>query len=80
VGPLQALEQGVLGAINTPTELALGRPLIGHGTDGTTNAQGATEFDAASIPADFSLPALTRCQALSRVATSRAAAPLTCPG
>jgi hypothetical protein len=39
-GPLQTLEENVLGVINAPTELALGRPLIGNGTNGTTNAQG----------------------------------------
>ncbi|MGB9302800.1 MAG: PE family protein, partial [Mycobacterium sp.] len=32
--PLQALEQDVLGVINAPTELLLGRPLIGDGTNG----------------------------------------------
>ncbi|WP_191495992.1 PE family protein, partial [Mycobacterium simulans] len=34
VSPLQALEQAVLGAINAPTQLLLGRPLIGDGTNG----------------------------------------------
>jgi hypothetical protein len=38
--PLQALEANVLAVINTPTELTLGRPLIGNGTDGITTAQG----------------------------------------
>jgi PE family len=33
--PLQTLEQDVLGAINAPTEAALGRPLIGNGENGT---------------------------------------------
>ncbi|WP_082975462.1 PecA family PE domain-processing aspartic protease [Mycobacterium sp. 1245805.9] len=37
---LQTLEQDVLTAINTPTELTLGRPLIGNGVDGTTSDQG----------------------------------------
>ncbi len=32
--PLQALEQGVLGVINAPTNLLLGRPLIGDGSNG----------------------------------------------
>lgn len=36
----QPLRQALLGAVNTPTELLLGRPLIGNGADGTTNAQG----------------------------------------
>ncbi|WP_131806177.1 PE family protein, partial [Mycobacterium alsense] len=31
--PLQALGQDVLGAINTPTQLLLGRPLIGNGAN-----------------------------------------------
>lgn len=33
--PSQTLEQGLLGVINGPTQLLLGRPLIGNGTDGT---------------------------------------------
>jgi PE family len=33
--PSQALVQDVLGVINAPTELVLGRPLIGNGADGT---------------------------------------------
>src|ERR1700739_963607 len=33
--PLQTLELDVLGVINTPTQLLLGRPLIGNGTNGT---------------------------------------------
>ncbi|ORV91545.1 hypothetical protein AWC11_10290 [Mycobacterium interjectum] len=33
--PLQILSQDVLGAINLPTELLVGRPLIGNGADGT---------------------------------------------
>ncbi|OPE44878.1 hypothetical protein BV508_30945, partial [Mycobacterium intermedium] len=32
--PLQVVEQTVLNAINTPTQLLLGRPLIGNGADG----------------------------------------------
>jgi hypothetical protein len=32
--PWQMLQQDVLGAINTPTELLLGRPLIGNGANG----------------------------------------------
>jgi len=32
--PLQTLGQDVLGVINTPTQLALGRPLIGNGSTG----------------------------------------------
>ncbi len=35
VSPLQTLEQDVLGVINTPTEVLLGRPLIGNGPNGT---------------------------------------------
>ncbi|MGA7055526.1 MAG: PE family protein, partial [Mycobacterium sp.] len=31
--PLQTLEQDVLGAVNAPTELVFGRPLIGNGTN-----------------------------------------------
>jgi hypothetical protein len=31
---LQTLEQNLLGAFNTPTQLLLGRPLIGNGGDG----------------------------------------------
>lgn len=31
---LQTLEQDVLGAINTPTEVLFGRPLVGNGADG----------------------------------------------
>ncbi len=34
--PLQALEQQVLGAINAPTQLWLGRPLIGDGVHGAS--------------------------------------------
>ncbi|WP_415624017.1 PE family protein, partial [Mycobacterium intermedium] len=33
--PLQALVDAVLGVINAPTNLLLGRPLIGDGTNGT---------------------------------------------
>ncbi len=39
--PLQTLEQDGLGMINAPTNTLTGHPLIGHGADGTTNAQGA---------------------------------------
>ncbi|BCI85471.1 hypothetical protein NIIDMKKI_06770 [Mycobacterium kansasii] len=35
VSPLQALEEGLLGVINAPTNLLLSRPLIGNGTNGT---------------------------------------------
>ncbi|ORW44053.1 hypothetical protein AWB90_16080 [Mycobacterium paraense] len=38
--PLQALEDGALGVINAPTELLLGRPLIGNGVNGITDAAG----------------------------------------
>jgi hypothetical protein len=38
--PLQTLQDDVLGVINAPTNLVLRRPLIGDGTNGTTNAQG----------------------------------------
>jgi hypothetical protein len=38
--PLQTLEQEVLAAINAPTNTLLGRPLIGNGIEGTTNAEG----------------------------------------
>ena len=34
--PLQALEHGVLGVVNAPTQLLLGRPLIGAGVNATT--------------------------------------------
>lgn len=34
-GPLQPVVDGVLGAINAPTNLLLGRPLIGDGANGT---------------------------------------------
>ncbi|MCV7079150.1 PE family protein, partial [Mycobacterium szulgai] len=34
VSPLQWLEDAVLGVINAPTNLLLGRPLIGNGTNG----------------------------------------------
>ncbi|SOJ54250.1 PE-PGRS family protein PE_PGRS16 [Mycobacterium simulans] len=40
VGLLQTVEQDVLAVINAPTEWLLGRPLIGYGADGVTNAQG----------------------------------------
>ena len=32
--PLQALENDVMGAVNTPTELLMSRPVIGNGADG----------------------------------------------
>jgi hypothetical protein len=38
--PLQALEEQVLAVVNPPTEALLGRPMVGNGFDGTTNAQG----------------------------------------
>jgi PE family len=38
--PLDTLEQDVLGLINAPTNTLLGRPLIGDGANGITNAQG----------------------------------------
>jgi hypothetical protein len=40
--PLQAITQQVLGVINTPTQVLLGRPLIGNGANGTpgTGANG----------------------------------------
>ncbi len=38
--PLQILQQDVLGLINAPTNTLLGRPLIGNGANGITNAQG----------------------------------------
>ncbi|WP_082658711.1 PE family protein, partial [Mycobacterium gordonae] len=38
--PLQALEQDVLALINAPTNALLGRPLIGNGIDGITDAEG----------------------------------------
>jgi hypothetical protein len=37
--PLQNAEQGLLNVINTPTEAALGRPLIGNGANSTTPGQ-----------------------------------------
>ncbi|SON63816.1 PE-PGRS family protein PE_PGRS16 [Mycobacterium simulans] len=42
--PLRAVEQAVLDAINAPTQMLLGRPLIGdgaHGASGTGQAGGA---------------------------------------
>lgn len=39
--PLQTLQQDVLGLVNAPTNTLLGRPLVGDGTNGVTNAQGA---------------------------------------
>ncbi|MCV7098844.1 PE family protein, partial [Mycobacterium palustre] len=38
--PLQTLQQGILELINAPTNSVLGRPLIGNGANGTTNAHG----------------------------------------
>src|ERR1700678_2863143 len=40
--PLQAVEQQVLGVINAPTQVLLGRPLIGNGANGApgTGANG----------------------------------------
>ncbi len=38
--PLQTLQEDVLGLINAPTTALFGRPLIGNGVNGTTNAQG----------------------------------------
>ncbi|WP_156745942.1 PE family protein, partial [Mycobacterium sp. 1423905.2] len=35
VNPLQAVEQNVLAAINAPSQVLLGRPLIGDGASGT---------------------------------------------
>lgn len=40
VSPLQAVEQQLLGVINTPTQLLLGRPLIGNGANGAPGADG----------------------------------------
>lgn len=40
VNPLQILQQDVLGLINAPSNSLLGRPLIGNGANGTTNAHG----------------------------------------
>lgn len=37
---LQSIDQEALALINLPTNYLLGRPLIGDGTNGTTNAQG----------------------------------------
>ncbi|MCV7099975.1 PE family protein, partial [Mycobacterium palustre] len=39
--PLQTLAQDVLGAVNTPTELLLGRPLIGNGTNAAAGSGAA---------------------------------------
>ncbi|BBX65400.1 hypothetical protein MSAS_45740 [Mycobacterium saskatchewanense] len=41
VDPLQTIQQDIFGLINAPTNTLLGRPLIGDGTNGFTNAQGA---------------------------------------
>ncbi|WP_241523328.1 PecA family PE domain-processing aspartic protease [Mycobacterium sp. IEC1808] len=38
--PLETLQQDVLGLINAPTNTLFGRPLIGNGANGVTNAQG----------------------------------------
>jgi hypothetical protein len=38
--PLRTLERDALGVINAPTDALLGRPLIGDGTNGITNADG----------------------------------------
>ncbi len=38
--PLQTLQDGVLGLINAPSNALFGRPLIGNGANGVTNAQG----------------------------------------
>ncbi len=38
--PLQILQQDLFGLINAPTNTLLGRPLIGDGANGVTNAQG----------------------------------------
>jgi hypothetical protein len=39
--PLETVEQSILGVINAPTNVLLGRPLIGNGADGTaTNPNG----------------------------------------
>jgi hypothetical protein len=35
VSPLQTLEQDVPGVINAPTQLTVGRPLVGNGANGT---------------------------------------------
>jgi hypothetical protein len=40
VSPLQTLEHDVLAVINTPTDLLLGRPLIGKGINGAEREQG----------------------------------------
>ncbi len=37
---LQVVEDDLLGVINAPTDALLGRPVIGNGTNGTTNALG----------------------------------------
>jgi PE family len=37
---LQFAERDALAAVNAPTDALVGRPLIGNGADGTTNAQG----------------------------------------
>lgn len=37
-GPLRAVEREVFGAMNTPAQLLLGRPLIGNGVDGTATS------------------------------------------
>ncbi|WP_156687294.1 PecA family PE domain-processing aspartic protease [Mycobacterium sp. Marseille-P9652] len=38
--PLQILQQDILAVVNAPTNMLLGRPLIGDGADGVTNARG----------------------------------------
>jgi hypothetical protein len=51
VSPLQTVERDLLGVINAPTNLLLGRPLIGNGTNGapgTGQAGGAGGFCSAT--------------------------------
>ncbi len=45
--PLQTIAQDVLGVINTPTQLVLGRPLIGNGTDGAAGPAGSCSVTVA---------------------------------
>ncbi len=71
--PLQTLEQDILGAINAPTQTLLGRPLIGNGANGYTDAQGIGRLD--SLAAFCSVAAVVVVIAPSPVRPGPAARP-----
>jgi len=50
----------VLGVINAPTELVLGRPLIGNGADGTARAQVAGLVGCCTATVALAIPRRTR--------------------